>query len=361
MHLTQLQGTNLRCFPEFSLTPVSGVNLLLGQNGAGKTSILEAIHILGYGRSFRGRIRDGLIRQGQTALQISANWIDPAGQAQQAGFQHTGSDWVARMNGQDVESLGQFCEQFPVISFEPGSHALISGAAEYRRRFTDWALFHVEPEFTRQWRRFHRALKQRNALLKQNPTAAELLPWDQEYAESGESLGHYRQHYLQGLTPGFRELVARFLPECGALRLEYQAGWRDSQIGLFEALRLSQARDMQSGFCTVGPHRADWVVSLGDNLQQAHFSRGQAKLLALAALLAQAQCFVDAKAYWPILCFDDIGSELDQVHSAEVMALLKGCPAQIWLSGTERAIFDRGDFPLLRAFHVERGIVQALC
>ena len=357
MFLTQLQGNNLRCFSEFQLTPVPGVNLLLGENGAGKTSVLEAIHILGYGRSFRGRIRDGLVKQGQPALQISVRWQNPTGIQQQAGFQHTGADWNARTDGQAIDNLGQFCEQFPVISFEPGSHALVSGGAEYRRRFIDWALFHVEPEFTPQWRRFQRALKQRNALLKHGPSASELLPWDQEYAESGEALSRFRQRYLDTLAPGFREMTARFLPECEALQARYQSGWRDGQTSLFEALRLCRTRDLQSGFCTVGPHRADWLLSLGDNLQQTHFSRGQAKLLALAALLAQAQRFVEEKAYWPILCFDDLASELDQAHCAEVLAFLKTCPAQIWCSGTERAVFEQVGFPSIRMFHVERGVL----
>ena len=355
MHLTELQGTNLRCFSEFTLTPVSGVNLLLGKNGAGKTSILEAIHILGYGRSFRGRIRDGLVKQGHNQLQITARWQNPGGQAQQAGFQHSGSDWKARVDASDVDSLSQFCANFPVISFEPGSHALISGPAEFRRRFIDWALFHVEPEFTVQWRRFHRALKQRNALLKKQPKAAELTPWDNEYAEAGEALTRDRRRYLDLLLPVLQQMAGGFLSECGDLSLSFHAGWRDNQLSLFDALRLNQEGDIQSGFCGVGPHRADWVVSLGGCLQQEHFSRGQAKLLALAALLAQAQRFVEEKMFWPILCFDDIASELDHMHFAKVVDFLKACPAQIWITGNEASLLSTNDFKTIKTFHVEHG------
>lgn len=357
MHLTELQATNLRCFSEFTLTPVPGVNLLLGKNGAGKTSILEAIHILGYGRSFRGRIRDGLIRQGQAQLQITTRWQNAGGHLQQAGFQHSGSEWKARMDGGDVENLSQFCAHFPVISFEPGSHALISGTAEFRRRFLDWALFHVEPEFTQQWRRFHRALKQRNALLKKQPRSEELTPWDNEYAEAGEALTQYRRRYLGALLPAFRNLAERFLPECGDLNLSYQAGWRDAQLSLLDALRLNRERDIQSGFCGVGPHRADWLVGFGGTLQQEHFSRGQAKLLALAALLAQAQRFFEQKAFWPILCFDDIASELDQTHFANVLEILKFCPAQIWITGTAESILFATHFKSIKRFHVEQGVL----
>lgn len=355
MQLTELQGENLRCFSTFSITPDLGVNLLLGQNGAGKTSILEAIHILGYGRSFRGRIRDGVIKQGCSPLQITVRWNQSNQATHQAGLQHNGSEWKGRVDGQEVETLSQFCENFPIISFEPGSHALISGPAEFRRRFTDWALFHVEPNFTLQWRRFHRALKQRNALLKRQPKASELAPWDIEYAEAGEALSAYRRSYLKAIEPVIQSLSVHFLPECGNLSLNYQAGWRDGQLSLYEALRLNQERDIQTGFCGVGPHRADWGLSLGEGLQQAHFSRGQAKLLALAALMAQTQLFVEAKEFWPVLCFDDLASELDQTHFAKVLDLLQTSPAQIWISGTHNLPEYSKNFKSLKLFHVEHG------
>ena len=359
MHLTELQGANLRCFTKFSLTPVSGVNLLLGENGAGKTSIIEAIHILGYGRSFRGRIRDGLIKQDSSTLQITTRWQDEQGALHQAGLQHSGNDWQARHDGSDVDNLSQFCSHFPVLSFEPGSHALISGAAENRRRFVDWALFHVEPDFFPQWRRFNRALKQRNALLKTQPQPQTLAAWDKEYAESGEAIHFYRQRYLDTLNPGFHALCQEFLPECGPAALTYSAGWRHSQMSLLDALRLNQDRDLLTGFCGVGPHRADWQANLNGQLQQEHFSRGQAKLLALAALLVQAQQFVAEKNFWPILCFDDLASELDTSHFLRVLQWLSRTQAQIWISGTEILPIYSQIFPALKLFHVEQGRVSA--
>ena len=359
MHLTELQGINLRCFTEFSLTPASGVNLLLGENGAGKTSIIEAIHILGYGRSFRGRIRDGLIKQGATTLGISTRWQDQHGSTQQAGLQHSGNDWRARKNGADIENLSQFCSYFPVLSFEPGSHALISGPADNRRRFVDWALFHVEPDFFPQWRRFNRALKQRNALLKTQPQILTLAAWDKEYAESGEAIHFFRQRYLDTLNPGFRALCQEFLPECGSATLTYSPGWRHSQMGLLDALRMNQDRDLQMGFCGVGPHRADWQANLNGQLQQEHFSRGQAKLLALSAQLAQAQHFQSEKNFWPLLCFDDLASELDSDHFKRVLNWLAGTHTQIWISGTENLPLYTKIFPTLKLFHVERGCVSS--
>jgi DNA replication and repair protein RecF len=355
MVLTHLQGTNLRCFSEFSLTPVSGVNLLVGANGAGKTSILEAIHILGYSRSFRGRIREGLIRNGAENLQIVVRWQTQPDSPQQAGLQHSGNTWMARVNGESINNLSQFCEQFPVLSFEPGSHELISGAAELRRRFLDWALFHVEPHFFLQWRRFNRALKQRNALLKTQPSTQALEPWDIEFSEAGEEITRYRSTYLKSLQTPLNTLMHAFLPEFTHLQMAFSAGWKDQQVNLHDALRLNRDRDIQTGFCTIGPHRADWQPSLDTVLQKEHFSRGQTKLLALACVLAQAQHFVDQKGFWPILCFDDLASELDPGHFSYVLSFLSHTSAQIWITGTQNLPEYLEAFPSMRVFHVKQG------
>lgn len=355
MHITQLQGAHLRCFTEFSLTPASGVNLIVGENGAGKSSLIEALHILGYGRSFRGRVRDGLIQQGHTQLQLVVNWQNPQGHAQQAGLQHNGANWAARMNGETQDNLSQFCQHFPILTFEPGSHALITGSSDNRRRFVDWALFHVEPEFIQVWRRFNRVLKQRNALLKTQPSAQALSAWDQEFAETGEALGQFRQNYLNALYPQMCTIAQRVVPEYEAFALNYQHGWREGQVRLLDALRLNFVRDMQTGYCGVGPHRADWQLTLGEGLTQQHFSRGQGKLLALAALLAQARHFHAVMGFWPILCFDDLASELDKRHFQLVADVLSESNGQIWITGTESDPSLQKRFNDSRVFHVEHG------
>jgi DNA replication and repair protein RecF len=181
-----------------------------------------------------------------------------------------------------------------------------------------------------------------------------------EYAESGEAIHFYRQRYLDSLNPGFQAICHEFLPECGPAALTYNAGWRQAQMGLLDALRLNQDRDMQTGFCGVGPHRADWQANLNGQLQQEHFSRGQAKLLALSALLAQAQQFVAEKDFWPILCFDDLASELDAGHFRRVLQWLSDTHAQIWISGTEALPIYAEIFPVLKLFHVEQGRVSDL-
>lgn len=200
MQVIRLTAAGLRRFESVTIEPAAGLNLITGDNGAGKTSLLEALHLMAYGRSFRGRVRDGLVRTGSDAVEIFVEWREgPDARHRRAGLRHTGQTWVGRLDGENVAQLGELCAALAVVSFEPGSHALVTGGGEPRRRFVDWGLFHVEPDFLPLWRRYARALKQRNALLKSGAGGQQLDAWDHELAEAGEPLTRHRRQYLEQL------------------------------------------------------------------------------------------------------------------------------------------------------------------
>jgi DNA replication and repair protein RecF len=315
------------------------LNLLIGDNGAGKTSLLEAMHLLSYGRSFRGRVRDGLIQHGCADLEVFAEWELPGsageGSLHRAGLRHSGQDWSARLDGEDVAQLGHLCAALAVVTFEPGSHVLISGGGEPRRRFLDWGLFHVEPGFTPLWRRYSRALKQRNALLKQGASRASLEAWDHELALAGEPLTAARLNYLARLQQQALRIAGQIAPSLQIQGLDFHPGWRRHEISLADALLLAQERDRSQGFTSVGPHRADWTVQHAHLPGREALSRGQAKLTALTCLLAQAADFADERGHWPVLCLDDLGSELDRAHQGRILDLLRLTDAQVLITATE--------------------------
>lgn len=355
MRLTRLDVQGLRCLADVRLEPAPGLNLVTGGNGAGKTSLVEAVHLLGYGRSFRGRVRDGLVRSGQPALSVYAEWLDGRSRARRAGLRHAGSDWEARLDGQPAPSLTELCAELAVVTFEPGSHELIAGGAEHRRRFLDWALFHVEPEFLPAWRRFARALKQRNALLKGQPPASALAPWDLELAEAGEAITRFRATYLHRLEPVLARTAGLFLPELGVAGLGFVPGWRQAEMPLADALLLAQERDRVLGYTSVGPHRADWRVDYLGLPGKEALSRGQEKLTALACVLAQAEAFAADRGEWPLVCLDDLASELDQAHLRLALEAVVGSGAQVLLTATESPALLQGPLAPAARFHVERG------
>ena len=357
MILTRLQVRQLRCVAAAELQPGPGLNLIVGRNGAGKSSLVEAVHLLGYGRSFRGRVADGLIRSGQPHVEVYAEWDDSRGQPHRAGLRHSGTRWEGRLDGASVPSLAEFCARIAVVTFEPGSHDLIGGGAEHRRRFLDWGLFHVEPDFLPLWRRYSRALKQRNALLKLAPGRAQLDPWDAELADAGERLTRLREQYLTALEPALAREAAAFLPELGAASLVFRPGWKRDDLVLADALLLARERDMASGYTSVGPHRADWRLDFDALPGRESFSRGQEKLVALACILGQAQDFAARQGEWPLVCLDDLASELDADHQRQVLDSVLASGAQVLLTGTHvpEAVRDTGSE--FRLFHVEHGQV----
>ncbi|MGH8083710.1 MAG: DNA replication/repair protein RecF [Lysobacter sp.] len=377
MHVTRLDIHQLRRFERARLMPGAGLNVITGDNGAGKTSVLEALHLMAYGRSFRGRVRDGLVRNGQSALEVFVEWQDRScvgrdnpmtaspgangeisARFRKAGLRHAGHSWEGRLDGQSVAHLGELCAALAVVTFEPGSHALIAGAGEGRRRYLDWGLFHVEPGFLPLWRRYSRALKQRNALLKARVTEAQLDAWDRELAEAGEPLGRHREHYLLALQPGVSRLASELAPTLGEARLAYLPGWRRDELPLADALLLARQRDLQSGFTSVGPHRADWRIDFSAVPGREALSRGQAKLTALTALLAQAEHHAATCGEWPVLGFDDLASELDRSHQRRLLQWLRDSGAQVFVTGTEMPPALEELAAPFSLFHVEHGEVS---
>ncbi len=364
MHIVRVALNRVRRFDSVELAPRPGINLITGANGAGKTSVLEALHLMAYGRSFRGRVRDGLVQKGAENLDVFVEWQERTGAEQgvstrRAGLRHSGQVWKGRLDGEDVLQLGNLCAALAVVTFEPGSHALVSGGSEPRRRFIDWGLFHVEPDFLPLWRRYTRALKQRNALLKMGAPGKQLDAWDWELAEAGTPLTSRRQHYLERLQDRAVAIAADLAPSLQLSSLELQPGWRRHEMSLGDALLLARERDRSAGYTSVGPHRADWSVGFTQIPGRDALSRGQAKLTALACLLGQADDYSTQRGEWPVIALDDLGSELDRNHQQRVLEYLAGTPAQIFITATETPAALAADLRPAAVFHVEHGAINA--
>jgi len=359
VRVTRLRLADVRRFVEAELRPGPGLNLITGDNGAGKTSVLEALHLLAYGRSFRGRVRDGLVRTGAEAVEVFAEWREDAGgRSRKAGLRHAGQRWEGRLDGEAVGQLGDLCAALAVVTFEPGSHILVTGGGEPRRRLVDWGLFHVEPDFLPLWRRYARALKQRNALLKARVRDNQLDVWDHELAEAGEPLTRHRQAYLDALEPLLQATAADLVPGLGAARLQFQSGWAREGLSLADALLVARDRDLANGFTSVGPHRADWRIDYAALPGREALSRGQAKLTALSVLLAQAERHAAARGEWPVVALDDLASELDRRHQRRVLDRLIASGAQVFITGTEPPPALAGIGSEIAMFHVEQGGVS---
>ncbi|TAM60468.1 MAG: DNA replication/repair protein RecF [Rhodanobacter sp.] len=358
MWVEQLRIRGLRCFGEagFALDP--SINVLVGDNGSGKSSVLEAVYLLSHARSFRNGAREALLQRGSSAMSVFAELRHRDDRSCRLGLGREGSRWEAKADGQAV-TIGQLVSECAVVCFEPGSHALIAGAADERRRYLDWGVFHVELEFLPDWRRYQRALKQRNSLLRSAaPPNEELFaPWEAELAQTAQRIDAQRHAYLNLLRPMLCASAQGLLPELGPLELRYRRGWPEEQA-LSQLLREHRGRDQARGYTLLGAHRADWAIAFEHAPLREHLSRGQEKLTALACVLAQAELFADQRGEWPIVCLDDLASELDQTHQIAVIAQLRSARAQVLLTGTE--VPQALKAVPARVFHVEQGRVIPL-
>lgn len=347
----QLVLHHLRSFAEARLDLTPGINVITGPNGAGKTSLLEAVYLLSHGHSFRAGGPQALLRRGAEALDVFAELLR-AGSSHRLGLGRRSGHWEARLDGRDV-ALAELLGQCAVVCFEPGSHALISGPPEERRRFMDWGVFHVEPSFLGHWRRYRRALEQRNALLRHGVIAdVEYRPWEEGMGETAALLDQARARYLEALQKPLTRLLDRLIPELGCVELRYRRGWpADNELAAY--LAASRLTDQQRGHTSAGSHRAVWSIHFAAAPQREHLSRGQEKLVALACLLAQAAVHAEHAGFWPIIAFDDLASELDRDHQRMVVDQLLACGAQVLVTGTE--IPDALSTRTTRRFHVEQG------
>jgi DNA replication and repair protein RecF len=354
----RLRVQGLRCLTDVSVELAEGIHVFVGPNGAGKTSVLEAAYLLSHGRSFRSGAREALLQRGSSSLAVFAEASAAGGVRHRLGLGREGPRWEARLDGTGV-ALGTLVQACAVVCFEPGSHALIAGAAEERRRFVDWGVFHVEHRFLEAWRRYQRALKQRNALLRAGVAASEELfaPWERELGETASAIDAYRQDYLDRLAPFLATTAASLLPELGPVNLRYRRGWPEA-ADLREVLAEQRGRDLARGHTTAGVHRADWSLAFEHAPLREHLSRGQEKLTALSCLLAQAELHAVCRQEWPVVCLDDLASELDLAHQAAVVERLAAVGAQVLVTGTECPL------PLQsrphRMFHVEQGQIRPL-
>ena len=358
MVLSELRIQNLRSLTDVVLSPSAGWNAFVGANGAGKTSILEAAFLLSHGRSFRRGSRDTLSSVGSSGFSVFGRLLCADGRERRLGLSRAGGKLESRVDGEEGGIAG-LVESCAVVCFEPGSHELINGAAEERRRYLDWGVFHVEHGFLEQWRRYQRALRQRNSALRNNAGMESLEPWEIEMAESGGALTRMRLSYFERLRPVLERVLADFLGELGTPSLSFDQGWKEGS-SLLDAWAETRRRDQERGHTGRGPHRADWSIGFEAAPRKEHLSRGQEKLCALALVLAQAGLYAEYRGEWPVVCLDDLGSELDKDHQARVIERVHASGAQVLLSGTElpSALNDlAGD---CKVFHVEHGRIDTV-
>ena len=341
--IRRFKVSNFRCLENADLELSPGFNLIYGANASGKTSLLEALAYLGRGKSFRGASTSNLVRHGASEFVLFGETQTEA-RSQRLGVRNSKDGLEVRVDGSGDGGVAALADALPLQVIDPEVHNLVAGGPELRRRFLDWVAFHVEHDHLETWRRFRRALKQRNAALRAKAALASIRSWNAEFVELSQALDASRRRALDIALDSLADYGLGLLGT--ELGFEYQQGW--TKDGL--------ERDLQLGSTQQGPHRADLKIRYDERQARKLVSRGQQKLLASAMILAATDTAQTALERPLLLLLDDPAAELDAESLSRLLEAVLGLGCQVVATSLERGALSTPAGSAV--FHVEHGVLS---
>ena len=356
MWLKSLQAQNLRSFENFSLAFSPDINFFIGDNGAGKTSILEAVDVLSRGKSFRSASLKHIANYNDPRLTLFSELQANDGNTTQLGVQCHNNVTELKINREKVKKWSSLATFLPVIDIHPESYTLITGAPSERRRFLAWGTFHVEPSFLQAWSAYHRALKQRNSCLKER-NIEQARNWHPVLAESGEAITRLFEQYTQQLIPYVHELLGEFeLPE--DIQLQFLSGYNNQS--LLQQLEKELENQLVPTATTCGPQRSDIQITWNGHTFAKTSSRGQQKVLAMTLKLAQARLLSHTQDKPSVYLIDELPAELDEKHCLNALNIIRHLKSQAFITSVSNDRISGFTGSATKTFHVERGHVSEM-
>ena len=349
MFIERLSIKNLRNISQADLLLNKKTNVIIGENAAGKTTVLEAVDILSRGKSFRTNKTESLVKNKQEELYIGAI----AGEKRKKLEIYKGkSKTKIVIDGKEEKRQSALAEGLAVQAIHPNSHFIIEGAPTERRAFIDWGLFHVEHQFREEFLRYNKTLRQRNEALKAKDKNQ--AKWMEELAFLGEKITIMRESYLSALTPYFANSKEFIMPEHDLL-FEYDRGWEKGK-SLLAALQDKEDIDFDRGYTSRGPQNADLRILLNNQEAYKICSRGQQKLIANIMLLSQSKGFFEVKKFPSIILVDDLSAELTLEMQEKILERLFETKSQIFLTALNDSVLAEILNEMeASVFHVEHG------
>ena len=358
MSLQWLYARDFRNLGEVKLALAPGINLIHGENGSGKTSLLEAVYFLGSARSFRTSLPDPLISRGADDCLVRGE-VNRHGQTAHLGItRKRGSEREIRINSEACNRTSDLARFLPTLVLGPESVDLLLGPPSIRRRFLNWGLFHVEHGFPEAWLEANRCLRQRNKLLREGRGATnELAPWTVQLAALSEKLHLLRQDYIDDYQHIFGSLVGE-LGQIPSVKVEYFRGW-DRRQELIEIYQKEAESDLKRGFTQKGFQRADVRILVDGQPATQVCSRGELKAIVWSMILAQGVLADRVDSQETLFLIDDMSSEFDREHRRRLGYYLVREGKQVLLTGVEKqALIDCCEGDVRNLFHVKHGQVE---
>lgn len=351
MRVLALEAASFRNLERVLLEPHPRFNVLYGDNGQGKTNLLEAVYLLGTLRSFRAAKTEELVRFGEPKARVRAR-VTKLGVDRMLEVELAPGQKTARVDGKGARASSYF-GGFNVVLFAPEDLQLPRGARALRRRFLDRAIWNAHPAYLEAVQTYERVLRSRNALLREGGPEDLLEVYDQQLVQAAAPLQTRRRQMTEALRP---RVIEAFEHVTGGLPLELAYETKVDVAELGARLVAERGRDRARGATSSGPHTDDLALVLDGKPAAAFASQGQARALVLALKIAEIRHLTETIGDAPVLLLDDVSSELDPTRNAQLFSFLDGIACQAFITTTHPAHVlltqERKDF------HVVRGAVS---
>lgn len=338
MYLTNFKLTNFKTYAELDVDFCSNINCLVGNNGVGKTNLLDAVYYLSFCKSFFNSIDSQNIRQGEDFFAIHGNYRFEQDQVTVSCIQKKGQPKQVRWNKKSYKTFGEHIGRIPLVIISPVDQNIIMGGSELRRKFVDGVISQTDKGYLDHLLQYQKALDQRNRLLKQfyedrqwdEPSIA---IWDEQLVRHGQVLYQGRKEFLDDFRPLFADYYSWITNSQEAAVLGYVSR---SEIPLEQQLQEARQNDKYALYTTVGPHKDDLELAIGDFNIKKFGSQGQQKTFVLALKLAQFEYIYRRCGQKPILLLDDIFDKLDMLRVTQLIHLVGSDRfGQVFLTDTQ--------------------------
>jgi DNA replication and repair protein RecF len=324
----------MRCLAHVDLRPSPRFNVISGDNGQGKTSILEAIYLVSTTKSFRTARFAELVAHGSDTASVRAEIIDRSERREQRIGLRGGTRHVA-IDGKRPASLAEYAVRSPAVVFHPGEMILSAGPASARRTLLDRVALFARASSIDDLQRYGAASRSRSRVLEtKSPSAPELDAFEHLMAEHGAAISAARREAAGRIVPVMLEAFGRITHESRLVEAEYRPGGPETAAELGKALRSNRMLDRVRKSPRAGPHRDDLAVRLGGFDARTDASQGEHRAMTLALKVAEMSCIAKAREAYPVLLLDDVSSELDLSRTKLLLEFLGETPGQIFVTTT---------------------------
>jgi DNA replication and repair protein RecF len=359
MPISKLIVNDFRNLTSANINPSPRINIIHGENGSGKTSLLESIHLLGTNKSFRTSDNPSIIQNSKEQLSVFAEYAVDNAVNKIGIIKQKGGHRKIQVNNSNKPTLALLASILPIQAITINSYKIFHDGPKARREFIDRGLFHVNPQFNDSWKQYQQALKQRNSALKQRKSRAEISNWNAPLIEAGMHIDQLRKDYISDLEPVINKLSTALLPEHPTIYTQYNKGWSEEH-SLSEQLHQNIERDRILGYTGNGPHRADLnILTKNKTLIKNHLSQGQLKLTAYALHLAQDRLLKHKTSKNHVLLIDDITAELDSNSLERLCTQVIHNAEQCFITCIDKTLIEKM-MPNDKSsvFHMKHGVID---